>query len=142
MKELSLIEKAFFLKKVPLFEELDLDLLVAISDKMHQDFFDAKDKIFEVNGKASRMYFIVQGEIELLDKENQPFQILSATNFFGDEALFAGSQREYQARCLKETLLLTLSKTNLFNVISECPSIAIALLSHYAQKTLCRHCPV
>lgn len=141
MKELSLIEKAFFLKRIVLFEELDLDLLVAIADKMGQDIFDAKDKVFEINGKASRMYFIVEGEVQLLDENNLPFQTLSSTHFFGDEALFAGTERDYQAHCLKDTLFLTLSKTSLMTIISECPSIAVALLSHYAQKTSCRHVP-
>ena len=32
-------------------------------------------------------------------------------------------------------------KEKLMTIISECPSIAIALLSHYAQKTTCRHIP-
>ena len=141
IKELSLIEKAFFLKKIRLFEELDLDLLVAIADKMGQDTFDAQDKVFEINGKASRMYFIVQGEVELLDENNLPFQTLSTTHFFGDEALFASTQRNYQALCLQNTLFLTLSKTDLMTIISECPSIAIALLEHYAKKTSCRHVP-
>ncbi len=141
MKELSLIEKAFFLKKILLFEELDLDLLVAIADKMGQDIFDAKDKVFEINGKASRMYFIVQGKVQLLDENKLPFQTLTATHFFGDEALFASAKRDYQAICSQNTLFLTLSKTDLMTIISECPSIAIALLSHYAQKTTCRHVP-
>ncbi len=141
MKELSLIEKAFFLKKIMLFEELDLDLLVAIADKMSQDVFDEKDKVFEINGKASRMYFIAQGEVQLLDENSLPFQTLGPTEFFGDESLFASAQRDYQAVCSQNTLFLTLSKTNLLTIISECPSIAIALLSHYAQKTSCRHIP-
>ena len=141
MKELSLIEKAFFLKKIMLFEELDLDLLVAIADKMGQDIFDAGDKVFEINGKASLMYFIVQGEVQLLDENHLPFQTLTPTHFFGDESLFASTQRDYQALCSQNTLFLTLSKTDLITIISECPSIAIALLEHYAQKTSCRHVP-
>lgn len=139
MKELSLIEKAFFLKKITLFDELDLDLLVAIADKMGQDIFDAKDKVFEIGGKASRIYFIVQGKVELLDAQGLPFKVLRATDFFADEALFASSSRKYQAVCLEETLFLTLSKTDLMTVISECPSIAVALLYEYANKTTCRH---
>ncbi len=37
MKQLSLIERAFFLKKVRLFSELDLDSLLAVAEKLHHD---------------------------------------------------------------------------------------------------------
>ncbi len=57
------------------------------------------------------MYFIAQGEVQLLDENSLPFQTLGPTEFFGDESLFASTQREYQAVCSENTLFLTLSKT-------------------------------
>lgn len=139
MKQLSLIEKAFFLKKVSLFEDLDLDMLVAIADKMNQDIYDKNESIFEVNHKAVRMYFIAHGEVDLLDEQNNLIYSLKNTDFFGDEALFNEKERTYRAVCKKEALLLTLSKTNLITIITECPSIATALLSQYTLNKSCRY---
>ena len=139
MKQLSLIEKAFFLKKVALFENLDLDLLVAIADKMNQDVYDKKEVVFEITHKPLRMYFIAKGAVSLLDEDKNIITKLKAEDFFGDEALFNENHRIYRALCNEETLLLTVTKTNLFTIISECPSVAIALLSQYSKTKPCRH---
>jgi signal-transduction protein with cAMP-binding, CBS, and nucleotidyltransferase domain len=138
MKQLSLIEISFFLKKVALFEELDLDLLVAIADKMSQDIYDENEVVFEKNQKAIRMYFIAKGSVHILDDRDKIVKTLVMEDFFGDEALFSDCQRHYKTICAKDTLLLTISKTNLFSIISECPSIATSLLNYYARIIPCR----
>ena len=42
----SLIEKAFFLKKMRLFSDLDLEILLAIAEKLHEDDYDKEEKVF------------------------------------------------------------------------------------------------
>lgn len=138
MKQLSLVEKAFFLKKTFLFKDLDLDLLIAIADNMSQDIYDAQEKTFDINQRANRMYFIVHGSVEILDNDNKVIQTLNSTDFFGDESLFNDKLRQYKSICKTDSLILTITKTNLLNVISECPSVALALLKKYAQITPCR----
>mgnify|MGYP000297784411 CR=1 FL=1 len=54
--------------------------------------------------------------------------------FFGDESLFSDKTRTYRAVAEETTTLLTLSKTNLFTMISECPSIGVGFLQVYALK--------
>ena len=134
MKQLSLIEKAFFLKKITLFQELDLDLLVAIADKINQDIYDKKEKVYEINHRPKRMYLIAQGAVELKDDQGTTQVLLSTKDFFGDESLFSNTPRSYIAVCKTDTLLLTLSKNNLITIISECPTVAISLLQRYAKK--------
>lgn len=138
MKQLSLIEKAFFLKRVSLFEDLDLDMLIAIADKMNQDIYDKDEIVFEKTHKPLRMYFIAKGSVDLLDTKDLSFATIPLEHFFGDEALFSDTLRTYKAICKEPTLLLTLTKTNLLTIISECPSVAIALLSQYAKTKSCR----
>lgn len=139
MKQLNLVEKAFFLKKTALFCNLDLDLLIAIADKMNQDIYDPKETVFEYDQRASRMYLIVSGCIGLYDENQNLLAKLKEEEFFGDEALFNDTPRTYSAICETKTLFLTLSKPNLMNVISECPQIAISLMQFYAKNTPCRH---
>lgn len=139
MKQLSLIEKAFFLKQTTLCQSLDFDLVIALADKLHQDFYEKGEKIFEINQNGSRLYFISFGKVELLDKDGKPFITLGETQFFGDEAIFNEMPRAYSASSLEKSQLLTLSKTNLTNLISECPTVATALLQAYAQTTHCRY---
>lgn len=122
MKKIGLIDRAFLLKRTPLFASLDLDLILASADKLAVSTWNPNEVIFEKGDEATRMYFIAEGEVDCGEK------ILGEIEFFGDEALFNERPRAYSARATKETTLLTLSKTNLLTIISECPSVAVGLL--------------
>lgn len=131
MKELTLIEKAFLLKSTPLFEMLDLDLLLIVSDKLGTLEVDPGDPLFVKGEPASRMYFIAEGSIEISDEKRGILATLKSPDFFGDEALLSDKPRGYNAKSKEMATLLTLSKTNLLTVLSECPQVAIGLLQSY-----------
>ena len=131
MKRLTLIDKAFLLKRTPLFGTLDLDLLLTIADKLNAAAFETEDLIFGANEEANRMYFIVKGKVAILSSGGTPICTLAEGDFFGEESLFNNKPRAYQAKSLGETLLLTLSRTNLSTIISECPSVAVGFLQVY-----------
>lgn len=131
MKQISLVDKAFILKKTPLFKMLDLDLLLIIAEKVGTIGFHPGDCIFDVGEMASRMYFIIKGSIEIYNGDKTLLATLEAPDFFGDEALLSDQPRGYRALCKTESTLLTLSKTNLLTIISECPQVAVGLLQAY-----------
>lgn len=135
MKRLTLIDKAFVLKSSQLFSQLDLDLLLAIADKLSSFTCDAGDLIFEVGEQAHRIYFLVRGSVEMCNEQGNVIATLNSQDFFGEESLFNEQPRAYSARCQKEALLLTLSHTHLMTIISECPQVAIGLLQAYASTT-------
>ncbi len=132
MKPLTLIDKAFLLKRTPLFSALDLDLILTIADMLGTVTFEVNDSAFFVNEEANRMYFIVQGEVEIRDPEGKKICALSAGDFFGEESLFSNKPRTYSAFIPMETHLLTLSRPHLYSIIFECPSVALGFLEVYA----------
>lgn len=138
MKPLSLIEKAFFLKKVRIFSGLDFELLLAIAEKLHDDDYDAEEKIFMSGQVANRIYFVATGSVHLLDDRMGQRATLKPTDFFGDESLFNDAPRTYSAVCKTDAILLTLSRSHLLSIISECPSVAVSLLQIYAHALPCR----
>ena len=138
MKDLTLIEKSFFLKKVEIFNDLDLDLLLAIADKLSQDLYDKGEKVFALSQVANRIYFIAKGKVKIADEMHNLITTLSIGDYFGDEGLFNYSPRAYEAECLQDSLILTLSRTHLLTIISESPSVAINLLHSYAKSLPCR----
>ncbi|HEY4255331.1 MAG TPA: cyclic nucleotide-binding domain-containing protein [Chlamydiales bacterium] len=138
MKPFSLIEKAFFLKKVRLFSELDFELLLALAEKLHDDDYDPNEKVFSNGQVANRIYLIAQGTVQILDERMKVLSELNAGEFFGDESLFNDAPRAYSAVCKTDSLLLTLSRSHLLSIISECPSVAVALLQAYAGAVPCR----
>jgi CRP/FNR family transcriptional regulator, cyclic AMP receptor protein len=131
MKQLTLIDKAFLLKRTYPFAGLDLDLLLGVADKLSLVTYDPGDFVFVMNEEANRMYFILKGQVEIRLNPPSPICTLSSNDFFGEESLFNNRPRGYEAFCPIETSLLTLSRTNLFAIISECPSVAVALLELY-----------
>lgn len=132
MNKLTLIDKAFFLKKTLLFDMLDLDLLLAIAEKMQALSFNAESVIFGPDEEAFRMYFITEGDVEICDPNGELLRVLHPGEFFGDESMFNERPRAYQATSQTDCILLALSRTNLLNIISECPSVAVGLLQTYA----------
>lgn len=131
MKVLTLIDKAFILKRTPMFGMLDLDLLLVISDKLEALPLHPGDYVFASGEAASRMFFVVKGVIQVVDMQKKQIALLHPPEFFGDEALLSEAPRKYDARCQTESLLLSLSKTNLLTILSECPQVAIGLLQAY-----------
>ena len=107
MKTLSLIEKAFFLKKVRIFSGLDFELLLAIAEKLHDDDYDAEEKVFMSGQVANRIYFIAEGSVQLLDERMGIRATLKQTDFFGDESLFNDAPRTYAVVCKSDAMLLT-----------------------------------
>lgn len=132
MNKFSLVDKAFLLKAAAPFRSLTLDLLLPIADKLAIATFDADDEIFSSGEEAHRMYFLAAGTIELASDLRAV--TLESTGYFGDEALFNDGRRSYSARCKSDAVLLTLSQTNLFTIISECPAVALGFLAVYATQ--------
>lgn len=135
----SLIEKAFFLKKVRLFSDLELELLLAIAEKLHEDEYDAGEKVFIPGQVANRIYFIAEGTVQICDERMKPFCEIGRGDYFGDESLFNEQTRNYAVLAKTDALFLTLSRSHLLSIISECPSVAVALLQVYSQQLPCRH---
>jgi CRP/FNR family transcriptional regulator, cyclic AMP receptor protein len=134
MNRLTLIEKAFWLKKQPLFAALELDMLLPIADKIGTIHLKANNPIFYAKEEPLRLYFILTGAISIIEGPNT-HALLGPGDFFGDEAIFGDAPYAYDAICKDETTLLTLSRTHLFTIIHECPSVAVALLQAYASGT-------
>ncbi len=135
----SLIEKAFFLKKVRLFSDLDLELLLAIAEKLHEDDYDAGEKIFMPGQVANRIYLIEKGSVQICDERMKPHCELGYGDYFGDESLFNEQPRGYAALCKTDAIFLTLSRSHLLSIMSECPSVSVSLLQAYAHQLPCRH---
>lgn len=134
MNRLSIIEKAFFLKKTALFCELDLDLLLAIADKAEEQSYELGEVIFSENQDAHRLYFIYEGSIAIT-QHAIPCATVEKQDFFGDEALFAQTAREYAATATNAVLVITIARTHLVQIMLESPTIALTLLRAYATIT-------
>ena len=117
-----------------LFNELDLEILLAIAEKLHEDDYEKGEVVFTPGGVANRIYLIEKGTVRINDTHD-----LQAGDYFGDESLFNEQPRSYSAVCKTDVLFFTISRSHLLSIISECPSVAVTLLQSYSQLLPCRH---
>ncbi|MCB1181663.1 MAG: cyclic nucleotide-binding domain-containing protein [Chlamydiia bacterium] len=133
MKHINLIDKAFLLKTTHLFGNLDLDLLLIISDKMEMVSHKKGSYIFRKGHDATKMYLVTEGTIEILNFNGEQLALVNVGDFFGDESIFNERPRAYDAKCKTDVTVLNLSRSHLLSIISECPSVAIQLLEVYTR---------
>ncbi len=131
----TLIEKAFLLKKTSLFEEINLDDLLAIADNLDAIEMRPNTDLFKEGQPAQHMYIITDGSVEILDSTMNTQQVLHQGDFFGDKALFGREGRHTcHARAQTYGHLLAITKKQLTAIIGECPSVAIRLLEAFAKS--------
>ena len=135
MKALSLIEKVMHLKNTVLFREVDLDLLLTIADKLNTSHFNEGETVFHVQQEGHRMYWLIHGTAQVQNKEGDFVEFIQEGDCFGDESLFSEKSREYEVVCRTNCSLLSLSRTKLLTIISECPTISLAFLQAYSAVT-------
>lgn len=133
MKKMTLIDKAFSLKRTPMFSTLELDLLLPIADKLGMTYADVNEVIFDIKEQAYSMYLIIQGHVDIYDQSNMKLASLSEGAFFGEEAIFNGRPREYRAVSKGQTELLVLSGSDLLVLIHEYPKVATGFLEVYTK---------
>lgn len=122
-----------------LFNELDLEILLAVAEKLHEDDYDKDEKVFTPGQVANRIYLIAEGTVQVRDEHRKVLSELHAGDYFGDESLFNEQPRGYAAVCKTDAILFTISRSHLLSIISECPSVAVTLLQSYSQLLPCRH---
>lgn len=133
MRRTTLIDKAFLLKKSPLFKDLDLDLLLSIAEKIQILEYKENHIIFNANQKAEHLFFIISGSVEVINLDQKSCAKLNENDFFGEESLFNERPREYTTKALSNALLFSLSRGYILKIIAECPSVALNLLRSFAE---------
>ncbi|WP_348664035.1 cyclic nucleotide-binding domain-containing protein [Chlamydia vaughanii] len=135
---MNLIDRAFLLKKNPIFTSLDMDVLLAISDKTEIMIFKPGAKIFSIEQPSFSLYIIAEGYVKITDSSSLSVTI-SSHECFGEESLFSNKLREYNAEAITQVRTLILSKGQFLSIVEECPSVALSLLELYAKQITFRY---
>lgn len=118
------------LRATPLFNKLDYDDVLSLSQGAQVFNYAADAYIFNQNGVADGFYIIIDGEVIILDEQEshkKPITRLARADFLGEEAFFDETIRVFSARCTKPTTVVKLN-----------PHYALALFAKYPHlsKTL------
>ena len=134
---LSTIEKVIHLKRIPLFENLTGEMLLALSNISYEKQFKKNEIIFKQNTHSSELYVIISGKVEVVKENNSQRHTISTffpTEYFGEMALFEDAPRSLTAVAIDDTLCLVIPKESFIDLVNEEPSIAVEIIKLLAKR--------
>jgi CRP-like cAMP-binding protein len=120
-----------FLKRVPMFEDLDKRSLEAIANAAVEQKYDAAQEIMRQGDIGVGAFIIRSGKVEVVqDKDGKPHRLatLGPGEMFGEMALLDEFPRSASVRALEPTTLLGLQRWHFRGILESHPQIALAIL--------------
>lgn len=135
---LSTMDKILFLKKVPIFSDLKVRELAAISSITEEKKTKSDHVIFKEGDEGDSMYIITSGEVSVIKNYDQPNSTILAnikeSNYFGEMALLESAPRSATIKTNSETNLLILGKLEFEEIMQEYPSISINICKFLSNR--------
>jgi hypothetical protein len=111
----SIIEKVAFLRGA------SQELLEDLMNELKPVIFVPEEKVFRIGDEGHQMYFIQNGEVEIVSREGAVLATLSDGAFFGEMALVTDGTRNANARAVTYCDAYTLSKETFQKVLKTHP---------------------
>jgi aspartate ammonia-lyase len=127
-----------FLKKVELFRDLEDQEMNIILDEVEEKNFDTRSYLFQENSPANKfLYIIFEGEVELFKKtpfgEEKRLSFFGTYDFLGEGTIMADTPHSTNARALKPTKVLCISKDGFTHLFDTQTSIALKIFKQISK---------
>ncbi len=123
--EVALSLKKEFIEGIPLFRNASERFVVDIALQLQLIVATPHDYIFKADDPANNMYFVISGELEVLNKkQDQVLATLKAGDFFGEIALVKNVPRTATIRATTYCNLYKLGRKTFKSVLETHPEIA------------------
>lgn len=130
------LNKAYFLKKNPFFENLTKNELAQVSKLVYERDYLANEYVFESGQPGEALFVIQSGEISIETPtpqgESTPIAVLSKAAFFGELALLNDDPRSASARALVPTKLFAFFQRDLERLSESHPEITSKIFKSLA----------
>ena len=134
--EVNMHLKREIVEKIPLFKGLSLDFVQEIAMNLKSLIVAKGDYVFKAGDKADALYLIVQGEIWVLNKEEDKILAkLTDGNFFGEVALYRNDRRNATILAKSFCDLYILDKEIFDRILQHYPEIAQQIAEKVAERT-------
>ncbi len=125
------------LAKIPLFESLTRDDIVALSSRVEEIVFESGTVIFHQGDEGSSLFVIEEGSVEISYGDGKS-RILLATLFpgqyFGELSLFDGAPRSATAIATKKTGVIRLDRDDLVDYVNRNPAAALRIIAEMGDR--------
>lgn len=122
---------ADFLKKVPLFSELDDEELHQLASIVHEQRYKKHATIVHVDDPGSAFYILKNGLVKITTEDQHGdemiLRILYPTDFFGEMSLLDGMPRSATVTAQEASEVLTISREHFLSIIEQSPKILLKM---------------
>ncbi|MEO3435462.1 cyclic nucleotide-binding domain-containing protein [Inquilinus sp. CAU 1745] len=138
---MSLAEEVELLKKIPLFENIEVSKLKLLAFTSERVVFSAGQTVFEQDEMGAAAYIIISGEAEVIVKTPTGPKIIATVaknDFVGEIAILCDVPRTATIRAKTDLTTLMISKDLFFRMVTEFPQMAVEImrvLAHRLERT-------
>ncbi len=121
--------RMLFLRRVPLFNDLEGSDLQFLSDICIEREYPAGDKIFSENDRGDALYIIESGRVSVVTGDCDPvtLAVLQERECFGEMSILDGEPRSASVVVQKDVKLLVITREDFHGILLARPKIAISL---------------
>lgn len=135
---LAVIDRAYILRNVPLFEGLDEQDTQDLVSELEERRFASGQVVFEEGDPGSAMFLVASGSVNIHLPGDGVTRIslgdLTVGKVFGEIALFDDKPRSASARATEDTVLLALGRGQLTKYLERRPRAAMAILRTMSER--------
>ena len=132
---LSTLEKVFFLKSAPLFEQIPAEDIVGVTAIVHEVDL-AQGEVFIRRGEEGNcLYIIVEGEV-LISREDGTEDISGTQDVIGERAVLTEQPRNADCTARTDVVALRIDKKDFWKLMNEQPQITIEVMKVLVERYL------
>ncbi len=133
MRELNIVEKVLALEAVDLFKNLTSEQLAEIASVAKEMAAAPGKAVIEASTPVDSLYVILEGEVDL-KRNGQSFYQAKPGEVLGSWALFDDSPGGVTANALTDVLLLRVSRTDFYDLLSDNVQITQQIFSTLVRR--------
>lgn len=134
----AVMKYLLILKKVPLFAQMSLEQLEAISRIVTETAVFESEVIFKENEMGDRLYVIVEGRVAVVKNYRTSHEVVLATlketDYFGEMAILDNEPRSATIVVEEDSRLLSISGQKLRDIVQQKPEIAFEIFKVLTQR--------
>ena len=127
------VQKILFLRNVPLFAGMPPAELRHLTDIAKEVVYSAGEPIIIGGEHGDTMFLIVEGEIRI-HRDQEELAILKQKAYFGEMSILDGEPRSASASAVTDCLLLRISQTDFYDILSRHFEVAMTIIRTLTQR--------
>ncbi len=128
--------KKLCISKVPIFNHLQLNEMLEITQTSHSKIYEKGEVIFEAGNSSDHLYIVHRGQVKIYrltaSGKEQLIRIMEPGDFMGELSLFTEETLTSFAESMKKTEICAIHKSDLRKLILAKPEIALKLLEAFS----------